>query len=416
MKLTPLFVCVLLVLPVAARADSDALSLTLAQAQARLLAHNRDIRASQRALDSATAQITSAAARPNPQLSFNSVSISPSRGLGAGSAYDKRADTTLRIDQLIERGGKRDLRMHAAQQLQQASQADLADTERQQGIALVNAYYDLLLAQDRMRLSADLAQLARSALDKAELRLKAGDLAAAAVASIQVDTLRTQNDAQQAAADVRVAQLALGYLIGADAARLVARSPWPTVLLPAVSADLETLIAHRADMHAAQARVAAAQSALDLARAQRVRDVSVGAQVEHYPPDSGNSIGFGISIPLLLGNDYSGDIRVAEVAFYAAQDELERTHALALGELTRAHADLNHSAQRVQRYQTELLPAAQRAADSAEFAFAHGAISALDVLDARRSWRAIQLEALSAVADYARAQAAWRIQTQEEQP
>ena len=397
-----------------AATSAEPLTLTLEQAEARLLSNNRDILAGQRALESADAVLMSAGARPNPQVSINSLSITPSRGLGAGTPYDKRMDTTFRVDQLIERGGKRTLRMRTARQLQQASQEDLSDTRRQQLVAVDSVYFDLLLAQDKMQLTADSAHLAQTALDKAELRLKAGDLAASEVAGIRVDTLRVKNDAAQAAADVATARLALAYLIGADAdaARIQATSAWPAPGNLATDVDIESLIARRPDMRAAQTRVDAARSARDLVRAQRVRDISVGAQVEHYPPDNGNSFGVGVSFPLFFGNNFEGDIRGAEVALSAAQDNLERTHALALGELTRARNNLNSSAERLLRYQTELIPAARRAADAAEFAFAHGAISAVDVLDARRTWRAIQIEALTAQADYARAAAAWRINTQ----
>lgn len=160
-------------------AGSDAavpLTLTLQQAETRLLSANRDILAAQRSVESADATLTSAGARPNPQISINSVSISPSHGLGAGTPYDKRVDTSLRVDELIERGGKRELRMRTAQHLLQASQNDLSDTRRQQLVAVDSAFYDLLQAQDKMHLTADNAQLAVTALDKAELRLKAGDL------------------------------------------------------------------------------------------------------------------------------------------------------------------------------------------------------------------------------------------------
>jgi len=45
---------------------------------------------------------------------------------------------------------------------------------------------------------------------------------------------------------------------------------------------------------------------------------------------------------------------------------------------------------------------------AAEFAFSRGAISVLEVLDARRTHRAVQLEALAARTDHAKALAAWR--------
>ena len=55
-------------------------------------------------------------------------------------------DSSVRIDQQIERGGKRALRVDNAQYLEQASRADLADVRRQLKLAVAQAYYDLLSA------------------------------------------------------------------------------------------------------------------------------------------------------------------------------------------------------------------------------------------------------------------------------
>ena len=86
----------------------------------------------------------------------------------------------------------------------------------------------------------------------------------------------------------------------------------------------------------------------------------------------------------------------------------ERARALALGELRRAASDLNSAADRVERFDTALLSAAGRSNQAAEFAFERGASSVLEVLDARRTFRSVQVEALAARDDYARAFAFWR--------
>ncbi|MDR3391434.1 MAG: TolC family protein [Sulfuriferula sp.] len=387
--------------------------LTLAQAQAAMLAHNRDLLAAQRNVEAAKATQLSAAARPNPQISINSASIN-THALGAGGLYDKNMDTIFRVDQVIERGDKRDLRIKTAQQLELASEADLADTARQQRIALYNAYYDVAYAQDKIKLTAAAAKLAETAQAKAELRLSAGDIAASEVARTRVDTLRTQNDAEQAIADATNSRIALAYLLGLDkqAGQIQVDASWPDANNASIASDFDSIIAQRADVRAAQARVDAARQFKELVRAQRTRDISVGAQVEHYPGATDNTIGLGISFPLFLGNHFDGDIRNAEVALSAAEDNLDRVRALALDDLNRTEAALASSRARLQRYQSSLLPAAKRAMDAAEFGFANGAISAVELLDARRTWRAIQLEALGAQSDYARALAIWRTNTQ----
>jgi cobalt-zinc-cadmium efflux system outer membrane protein len=387
-------------------------ALTLAQAQALMLAHSRDLLMAQRNFEAAQAGELTAAARPNPQISLNTSSINPHH-LGAGGLSDKRMDTVLRIDQTIERGDKRDFRIKTAQALSTASLADLADTQRQQLISLYNAFYDLGYAQDKIKLTADAANLAQIGQKKAELRLAAGDIAASDVARIRVDTLRAQNDAEQAAADVSNARVALAYLLGWEgrADSLSVAPDWLPPVATVTRVDFAQIISQRADVRAAQARLEAARQYKELVRAQRTRDISVGLQAEHYPSQTDNTVGLGISFPLLLGNNYAGDIRAAEVAVSAAEDSSAKTQALAMGELQRAQATLNSSQARLARYQADLLPSARRAMDAAEFGFAHGAISAVDLLDARRTWRAIQLEALSAQSDFARAQMSWNTLT-----
>ena len=112
-------------------------------------------------------------------------------------------------------------------------------------------------------------------------------------------------------------------------------------------------------------------------------------------------------MPLFTGYDFSGDIQKAEVDRYAAMDALARARAVAMNELRRAAGDLNAAAERIERFDGSLLGAANQSAQATEFSFSRGAISVLEVLDARRTLRAVRLEALAARTDYAKALAAW---------
>lgn len=390
----------------------DLAHLSLTEADALLVQKNRELQLARRALEAAAGATTSAGQRPNPNLSLSTININPSRGIGSGTLRDKAVDSTIRLDQLIERGNKRELRVSAAQKLERASGEDLADTLRQQRLALRGGYYDLLLAQDRLDVSLDTARLYQRSLQAAELRLKAGDISSSDVARIRVDALRAQNDARAAEAERSRAQLALAYLIGAEqkAATIVAADAWPAQqALTAV--DEDGLIEDRPDVRAARARIEATVAARELARSLRTRDVSVGAQFEHYPDNYGNtsnSYGIALSVPLFTRYYYEGEIAQAEAAYNAAADSLERTRAMARSEIAGARSDLAAAAERLARYRDSMLAEAKTAADSAEFAYKNGAIGVMDLLDARRTLRAIQLDAAAAQADYAKALAAWQ--------
>ncbi len=385
-------------------------ALTLAEAEALLVANNRELQAARRAIAAAEAQQLIAGARPNATFSVNSSSFSSNPGIGGGGLDQKRLDTVFRIDQPFERGDKRELRLDAASGLQRAAQNDSLDVLRQQLAALRGAYYDLKQAQEKVSVLAESAELFSRTLSAAQARLKAGDLAPADVAKVQVDYERAQNDARGAQTELMRARLALGYMIGAERAayELQATDAWPAPE-QADAAAVDEAIETRPDVLAAKARVEAAEKLRDLAKAQRTRDVTFGAQYERFPGTlPTNSVGFGVSIPLFTGYDYSGDIQKAEVDRYAALDAMSRSRAIAATELRRAAGDLNAAAERVQRYEGSLLAAAGRSAQAAEFAFQRGAISVLEVLDARRTLRAVQLESVAARADYAKALAAWR--------
>jgi len=397
-----------------ASASAAARDLSLVEAERLLGERGREVIAARRALESAGAQRIIAAARPNATLSLNSSSISSTPGTGPGPLNQKRIDTVLRIDQPFERGGKRELRMDAAEGLERAARGDSLDVLRTQLVQLRGAYYDLKQADEKVTVLGETAQLFGRTLAAAQVRLKAGDLAAAEVAKVQVDHERAQNDARSAVAELARVRLALAYLIGEDrdAESLRATDGWPPLERPdpaTVERAIAEYVETRPDVIAAKARVEAAEKLRDLARSQQTRDVTLGAQYERFPGTiPSDSIGFGISLPLFTGNDFSGDIRRAEVDRYAALDALDRARAIARNDIRRAASDLAASAERLERYDATLLNAAQRSAQAVEFAFERGATSVLEVLDARRTLRAVRLEALAARTDHAKALAAWR--------
>lgn len=387
--------------------------LTLTQAERIFAERNRELRNARRITEGAEADVLSAAAPPNPNLSISTSRISPTIGVGPGRLKDKTVDTVVGLSQVFERGNKRELRTEAAQFNAAAVRHDETDVIRQQQLVLHAAYYDLKLAQERFRISNTTADLFDKSVAAAEHRLRAGDIAATELSRIQVDALRAHNDARTARSDRERNQLALAYLLGAerDAGNIVAADSWPSASQQK-SPGVDEILERRTDVRAARERVNAAEKLRDLARSLRTRDITAGVQYERFPGDTANnSYGFSVSIPLFARYQYSGEIRRAEVELLAAQENLERVQALALGELRRADSDLSAADERVRRINGILLPAAEKAANGAEFAHTRGAIGLMDLLDARRQLYAAQLEGIAAQADLAKALAAKRSAT-----
>ena len=394
--------------------------LSLQQALSLARERNYDVKLSRSAVRTAAANLVIASAAPNPILSTQASSFNPSRGIGGGSIGSKSIDTTIRIDQLIERGGKRELRRENAQHLESAARADNQDFLRQLERQVTEAYVDLMAAQERVKTAQESAKILDTILDAAQKRKDAGDISGAELERIKVDALRVRNDLALAEGELARARNALSLLLGdsSTVSILEATDAWPAfdTANSANQIKEEQIIQSRADVFAANERLQAAQIASQYAQSLRTRDVTVGLQVEHYPQgdltgNAANSVGIALQIPLFVRYYYKGEILAAEANLDSAQDNLNKTRNIALSEIQRARFTLQSAAERVRRNHDELLPAAEKSAKAAEFAYLNGAASVMDVLDARRTLRSIRIDALSSLVDYSKAIALWRAAT-----
>lgn len=405
-----------------AAANNDHWSLTLAEAQTMARERNHDLQLARTAIASAQANIEIAGAAPNPSLTLATSSINTANGGGGGNVWRRPIDTVLRVDQLIERGSKRALRTENAQQLALAAESDFMDVQRQLRSLVAQAYADLKSAQDKRGAAVEAARLLEAMLSAAQLRKAAGDIAGTDVERVRVDALRAQNDVSAADGELARARRTLALLmgVGEQVDRLEAVDAWPAATLPDAlpQQQLINLITRRPDVRAASARLDAASVGSRLAQSLRTRDVSIGMQYEHYPqpgdPNSsnGNSVGFSVQVPLFTRYYYNGEIRSAEAARTTAEQDLLRVRALAENEIGSAWSSLLAAAERVRRNRDELLVAAEKAANAAEYAYKNGAVGVMDVLDARRTLRATRLDAFAALADFSKARAVWQTATE----
>jgi cobalt-zinc-cadmium efflux system outer membrane protein len=379
--------------------------LSRAQAEQLWLAQGRELRLARLAVAAAAADADQAAVRPNPTLSWNAQAIPTS-----GAPLNRHVDQVLRLDQPIERGDKRGLRQRAAQALLEAAHADLRD-QRRRGLAALQAAYDeLMLAEQRLQVFRLTDASHQRSLAAARQRVQAGDLAQADLARLTVEALRAAADTVQAEADRQQARSVLASLLAieADAPRLVTEGDWPQ---SAQAADAGP----RPDLVSAQRQADAAEARWQLARAQRVRDVTVGVQLERYPGpgNSGNTVGIGLSVPLFWGDDQRAQERRAVADRDTAQAQLDKARAQAETEQAQARSALAAAQQRDASFRGGLIAAAEQAAQAAEVAYTRGALSVMELMDARRTLLSARLDALQAHADLSRALTALRAASNE---
>lgn len=378
--------------------------------------HNPDVLAAQRAAQAARAEVRIADRAPAPVLSAGVASIDLRNGTGGGGFWtQKRLDKSLGLDWTWERGNKRGLRTEAAERAARAVAADGQDMRVQQQIGALGAFYDLLAAQERLLTLQELAASARTLASSAELRLSAGDLSAQ-------DTSRTRIEAARAEADLQSAHLLQQQAMQALAAWTGQNVPaggwrleggWPQAVAAVAAGDVDALIERRPDVVAARERVAALEAALQSALALQHADPTLGATFDHFPTGEKTDrlLAVRISVPINGFSRFDGEIRRALAQKDQAQDLLDKTRIQARAELLGLLKAWESQSERLQSYENSILPQARQVAAQGELAYSKGGLSLTDLLDARRTLRATQLEATGVRNEHARAQGTWQLRT-----
>lgn len=382
---------------------------TLADVQ-RAAAANIDVSLARRAVAAARGDVLAADHAPIPQLTAKASQMDLQNGLGPGNVFrDKRIDKSLGVDWTLERGGKREARTAAAQANAQAARFDLREAVVQQQIAASGVFFDLLAAQEKLEQVGAIEASAKQLAQAAERRVRAGDMSRQDAARVEIEAERASADVRSAVADRSRAQIALVQAIGAPAAPQ-ASGGWPDAEAPSPAApDAE----QRSDVRAARERMQAAQRALDSALALRKADVTLGASYDHYPGTSSRLVELRVQIPIALNYGYEGEVARAQAQLELAQDQLEKTRRAAAADTERLAQDLAASTARAASYRERIVPRAEEVAQGAEYAFGRGAMSLTELIDARRTLRAVRLEAIAARADHARALTAWQLRHRE---
>jgi len=118
-----------------------------------------------------------------------------------------------------------------------------------------------------------------------------------------------------------------------------------------------------------------------------------------------------LQVPLsgVLGYGYEGEVARAQAQLAQAEDQLEKTRRAAAADVERLTQDLAASSARAASYRDRIVPRAEEVAKGAEYAYGRGAMPLTELIDARRTLRAVLLEAIAARADHARALTAWQL-------
>jgi cobalt-zinc-cadmium efflux system outer membrane protein len=370
-----------------------ALTLPLSGIAARVRTHHPMLKAARLAIEEARGRLLGSGRLANPTFGYdfqNQSNVSPQTSV---FSLDQSFPLTRRLS--LEK-------KHSAQ-LVEAAELEVRDVERKL-IAEAREHAVKLLALSRQRqLRQQQTELAQKLADFAQGRAKAGEVS-------PLDAKQVQLDSQRLRIESRLLESESVTLLGLLKPMLGLRSEDSLTLsggLPALSLPGRAPWQKRPDFQLAQTRIAAAQTAQDLAKARRVPDVSAGffASREMQDVTPGNRertgfLGFRISIPLPFWNRNEGEI--AEKAAAAERARLE-SEALAMqinGEAGTARKEMEANASIVRETRDSLLPLAAQQAAELQKAYETGQAELLSVLRAREQGLQLESAALNAERDF----------------
>ena len=382
--------------------------------------NNWEVVFSEKEAEAAKADVVAANRAPLPILSAKTSSIDLQNGVGAGSLWQqKRIDKSVGLDWTWERADKRLLRTRTSEGLAQAAQTDVLDVQLQQKQMALEAFYDLLAAQERQQELVGLWQSYEQLLIATRKRLQAGDVSAQDLNRISIETERARAETESAylARWHAAHQLAL-LMRQADPGQGLpqAMGSWPktsTAMLsePAFENALSAWLEQRPNVKAAQDRLEASKSALALAQAQKTSDITWGSSFDHFPGSSTRMLEFRLQMPLQWGYGYEGEIRRAAAQNEQAENQVAKALHTARHAFISLYQSWRATHSKMLIYEQTLLPKAQQVATQAELAYQQGALPLTDLLEARRTLRATRLEGLMAKLEHAKAQGLWQLNT-----
>ncbi|HET9789793.1 MAG TPA: TolC family protein [Candidatus Angelobacter sp.] len=375
--------------------------ITLDQAIQMALTNNPSIKAARTQIQQNQAQEITANLRPNPTLSADSQFLPVFSGDFSADTLNNIQQFDIGLGYLFERGHKRQNRLQAARDTTAVTTAQVADTERTLTFNVAQQFINVLLANSTLQFAlADLKSF-QETVNISDQRYRAGDISEGDNLKIKLQLLQFQTDVSSA----RVAKVqALGtlrQLVGYaslphdyDCAGDLEYQP-----LTASLTDLQVkALAERPDLKAAKTGIKAANSQINLAKANAKVDVNASASFSHVSGFSSTSLFFGVPLPIF--DRGQGEIARTRFALTQAQLTEKASEDTVLTDVTNAYEAASSNQDVVKLYLSGYLKQAQDSRDISQYAYKAGAATLLDFLDAERSYRSVQLAYRQAVAAY----------------
>lgn len=355
---------------------------TREQALAMVLQHNPSLRAEARQIRVWEARRVQAETWANPYLSLSGEDF---LGSGAFRAVDEM-QVTAELSQELDLVGKRGHQSAVAAQQRDAAGWQLENARWQLVYEANVAFNQALLAQRRVALSQELADLARQASQVLASQAEAGRVTEMEVERAQVTTALAEMDVQEKTSELLVAKGQLAALWGGTRDQLSQLQGSLEVQDPGLD---DNSIQQAIDQHPRVAKmqtlVKLQQARIKAAQAQAIPDLNVMLGYRYLNGPGASTVVSGLGVALPVFDRGQNEIQALEHERAAAEDQLLAERNSIREAVQRSVEKLRASLAASQVLEQKVLPRAESTFLAIQEGVQIGRFGFLDLLEAQRT-------------------------------
>ena len=360
-------------------------SITISDAVSIFLQQNLQLVGARYDIDTADAEKLTARLRPNPAVSIDFSNLP----LTLTGPFFKEQQLAYGISQTFELAGKRRKRIDVANANAEVARADFQTAVWQMTNDVKKKFFTVILDESLLKLARENQKTFDETLKHTTELFQAGEISGLDLHRLEVEKLKFDTDVANSERDYQVALRDLRVTLGGDY-RTMDVEPVGTLEYQPSQLSLADLLnsalAARPDLKAAQLSEQAADQTIRLQDAQRIPDVTLAAGINQNPNDVSNyTFGIGIVLPVFDRNQ--GERAKALIQKRKAQNDQKFFTNQILSDVDKAWAAFEIQKQRVELYRTGVLTKVEDILNLTEFSLKAGESSTLDLLDAIRTRR-----------------------------
>lgn len=366
------------------------------------LEHNQTMRSQRLNIEQSQANEITASLKPNPV--FTNVNedfpiFTPSQLTFDNLRYNQEFANS--ITYTFERGGKRKKRLTVAEDTTDVTTKTVSDFERQLKFQVAQAFINVLLAKSTLKFAIENIADFSKVVEINKHRLDAGDLSEADYLKLTLQKLQFEQDASAAELSLVQYKATLrqlsGYELLSEDFDVIGELGHKKFSIGMEELQRQALLA-RPDYQAVQSGVKLANDTVDLAFGNRARDLTGEWEYKRNGPING--VGFGFSFEIPIHDRNQGEIARSKVAARQALEGESAARIQVLTDIANAYNSYKTNDKIVSLFESGYLNQATQSREISNYAYQKGAASLLDLLDAERSYRAVQLAYRQALSTY----------------